>query len=459
MMWESGRKWRLLLRRTMQALAFGVAVAGGVGTSFPPEVQAQVLDQRVGQLLSNNCALLLMGAGSGVLGPQLQATCTGGPGTTVGGSSTGGGAAAVQTAAVSILNRNLLSRLEELQEEEQQSPARSASLTANPLGLLAPGLFRGFGTASPMNPTDGAQGASFSTGSQSRWKGLGFFTTGLVEALNRDVTTFQDGYKSTILGITAGADYRFNRQVVAGLAVNYANTQGDFDSGGDFSSNSLGVTLFGSYLPTDRTFVQVTGGYTSTTYLVSRLATAFVQGGTGPSRILNGLPSSNSHSNMFNLSALTGYDQPIGRFTVGPRLGMNYTNTHINDYAEAGNSGLELRYADQWVNSLQSVVGVQGQAAISTGFGVLVPQVNADYIHEFANSQRFIGVQFVQDRRANPLQFTFQNDSPVRDYFNLSTGLMAILPNGLLPWVNFRAMVGNKQFDDFAGTFGVRVEL
>jgi uncharacterized protein YhjY with autotransporter beta-barrel domain len=347
-----------------------------------------------------------------------------------------------------------------LREEEKEIPVKSASLTANPLGLLAPGLFRGFGAASPTNPTGEAQGASFSTGTQSRWKGLGFFATGLVEALNRDITTYQDGYKSTILGITTGADYRITRQVVAGLAVNFSNTHGDFDSGGDFNTNSYGVTLFGSYLPTDRSFVQVTAGYTNSTYLVSRAATAFVQGVMGGvNRTLSGLPGSNSHANMLNFSVLTGYDQPVGRFTVGPRLGLNYTNTHINDYAETGNSGLELKYADQWVNSLQSVVGVQGQAAISTGFGVLVPQVNADYIHEFANSQRVIGVQFVQDNRANPFRFGFQNDRPVRDYFNLSTGLIAILPNGLQPWVNFRAMVGNKQFDDFAGTFGLRVEL
>jgi hypothetical protein len=39
------------------------------------------------------------------------------------------------------------------------------------------------------------------------------------------------------------------------------------------------------------------------------------------------------------------------------------------------------------VNSLQNVLGVQAQAAIGTSMGVLVPQANADYIHEFANSQ------------------------------------------------------------------------
>ena len=138
---------------------------------------------------------------------------------------------------------------------------------------------------------------------------------------------------------------------------------------------------------------------------------------------------------------------------------MNYSNTHIGDYQEQGGTGLELKYGDQYVNSVQSVLGMQGTAVVSTGFGVLVPQVNADYIHEFANSQRFINVQLAEDQRANPFQFRFQTDTPVRNYFNLGTGLVAVLPNGLQPFVNFRAMVGNNQFNNYAGTFGLRVEM
>ena len=102
---------------------------------------------------------------------------------------------------------------------------------------------------------------------------------------------------------------------------------------------------------------------------------------------------------------------------------------------------------------------MQGQAAISTELGVLVPQVNADYIHEFANSQRFLSAQYVQDLSPTPTKFRFQNDVPVRDYFNVGTGLMMVLPNGWQPFVNFRVMVGNQQFNNYAGTFGLRVDL
>jgi uncharacterized protein YhjY with autotransporter beta-barrel domain len=302
----------------------------------------------------------------------------------------------------------------------------------------------------------------FTSSSQKRWNGLGLFASGLVESLNRDITTFQDGYKSNILGITAGADYRFSKQLVAGLALSYSNTDGDFRSGGNFSTNSYGGLLFASYLPTDKTFVQVTGGYTRNNYLVARTASGTVDptGGARPVSTSSGIASSNSNGNVFNLGLLTGYDHPIGRFTIGPRAGMNYSNTKIGDYAENGSTGVELKYDNQWINSLQSVLGLYGSAAFSTGFGVFVPQFNADYIHEFANSQRFINVQFVQDLGTpTPTKFRFQNDVPVRNYFNLGTGLMMVLPNGWQPFLNFRAMVGNEQFNNYAGTFGLRIEL
>ena len=156
---------------------------------------------------------------------------------------------------------------------------------------------------------------------------------------------------------------------------------------------------------------------------------------------------------------LTGYDHPIQNVTIGPRLGFNWSNTHIHNFSEDGNTGLELRYNDQYVNSLQSVVGLQGSAAFGTSVGVFVPQVNADYIHEYANSQRAINVQFVQDLRADATKFTFQNDNPARNYFSLGTGLLAVLPHGIQPFVNFRAMVGSSQFTNYAGTFGLRIEL
>lgn len=429
------------------------------------DTSAQVLNQQINSLLANNCA----GLGTGGfptpnltgLGPNLTALCN--TPQSLGASSTGGGAASVQGSAASILNRALLGRLEDLRREENEGTSQQSSMRFNPLGLMSMANVHNLSVASPFYAATTAGGgstATFGASNQSRWNGLGFFASGLVESLNREISTFQDGYKSMILGLSAGIDYRFSRQVVAGLVGNFSNTDGDFRGGGTFNTNSFGGIAFAQILPTDRTFIQITAGYTRNNYLVARLATAQVTAvAIGNDRIVNSLASSNSNGNVANVGLLTGYDYSIGRFLIGPRVGGNYSQTQIGSYAENGGNGIGLQYNDQNIHSLQSTLGVQGSTAYSTGFGILVHQVNADYIHEFANSQRHIGVQLTEDQRANPTRFAFQNEVPVRNYFNLATGLVAVLPNGWQPFVNFRAMVGNNQFDNYAGTFGLRVEL
>jgi uncharacterized protein YhjY with autotransporter beta-barrel domain len=441
-----------------------------IGGLLLPQLQAldasaQVLNQQINALLANNCAGLGTGGSPAPnvagLGPNLTALCD--VPQTLGASSAGGGAASVQGSAASILNRALLGRLDDLRREENEGTAPPSSMLFNPFGLLSMANVRNLSVASPFYAaTTGGGGstATFGTSSQSRWNGLGFFASGLVESLNREVSTFQDGYKSMIFGLSAGMDYRFSKKVVAGLAGNFSNTDGDFRGGGTFSTNSFGGLAFAQILPTDRTFIQLTAGYTRNNYLVSRLATAqIVPFVVGLNRTVNSFASSNSNGDVMNLGALTGYDHPIGRFVIGPRAGVNYSQTHIGSYAENGGGGIGLQYNDQYIHSLLSTVGLQGSTTYSTGFGILVHQVNADYIHEFANSQRHIGVQLTEDLRANPTRFAFQNEVPVRNYFNLATGLVAVLPNGWQPFVSFRAMVGNNQFNNYAGTFGLRIEL
>ncbi|MFO0698103.1 MAG: autotransporter outer membrane beta-barrel domain-containing protein [Nitrospira sp.] len=435
-----------------------------ISVFLPSQAPAQVLDQQINALLQNNCAGLNTG-GPPVptltgLGPNLSALCD--TPITGGASSAGGGAASVQGSAASILNRTVLGRLEELRQEDHGESAQPSSFRFNPLGMMA---MAGMGNLSVSSPfysataISGGSGTSVVMNSPSRWKGLGFFASGLVESLNRDVTTFQDGYKSRIFGASVGVDYRITRRFVIGLAGNFSNTDGDFRTGGGtFSTNSYGGLAFAQILPTDKTFIQITGGYTRNNYLISRLATAEISG-VIPPRTVNAFASSNSNGDVASAGFLAGYDHTIGRYLIGPRVGVNYSQTHIGRYAEDGGGGIGLQYDSQAIHSLQSTAGIQASTVYSTGFGVLVHQINADYVHEFANDQRHIAVQFTEDLRATPTRFAFQNEAPARNYAYLGTGLVAVLPNGWQPFVNFRAMVGNSQFDNYTGTFGLRIEL
>jgi outer membrane autotransporter protein len=93
--------------------------------------------------------------------------------------------------------------------------------------------------------------------------------------------------------------------------------------------------------------------------------------------------------------------------------------------------------------------------AISTGFGVVVPQAIAEYVHEFLDDQRSVGFRLVQE----PFQarFLYQTDPPDRDYFNLGVGVAMVLPNGLQPYLNFRELVGYDDRSSHTVTLGLRV--
>jgi outer membrane autotransporter protein len=257
--------------------------------------------------------------------------------------------------------------------------------------------------------------------------------------LDRDKTTFGDGFDSTMF--------------LAGTAFNYVHRDGDFDGGGDFNTDSFGGLIFGSVMPIPAMFLDIALGYTRHDYDLKRSVEYVTLGGTS----FGGNAKSDSDGDEFIIRAVAGYDYTIRNITVGPRVGLNYTHLSIDDYKESNAGGIGLEYDDQTVKSLQTTVGLQGSMAINTSYGVWVPQATADYVHEFQNDRRSIDVQFVEDNRANPTKFSFNNDKPDRDFFNLGIGTVLILPNGIQPFVNFRALVGNNRFDNYAGTVGVRI--
>ena len=56
-------------------------------------------------------------------------------------------------------------------------------------------------------------------------------------------------------------------------------------------------------------------------------------------------------------------------------------------------------------------------------------------------------------------RFTFENDPPDRNYFNLGAGIVLVLPHGISPFVNYRSLVGYKDQSSHTVTAGLRVEF
>jgi outer membrane autotransporter protein len=366
---------------------------------------AQSFNEAVAAALATNCAAL----GAGPFTPDLARIC-GVPGT--GSGAAGGGMFAIDNRIGGTEEeRRILRRLRERREGR-----RTGAASADP----GTGRFSVFGSSE-------------------------------YQAFDKDETRFESGYHSDIAGLTVGADYRFSDALTAGAALHYNHEFGDFDgAGGGFDVDTYGPLFYASIRPFENAFIDVTAGYSRKAYEIDRLAFLVITGRAAGGRI-NG----NTDGNEWKGGANMGYDFHLGRFTVGPRLGVNVRHTTIDGFAERGGSGLEVIYDDQERTSVTSVAGLYGSTAISTGFGVLVPQATVEYLHEFADDQRTLGFRFVGD--PGRTRITFKTDPPDRDYFTVATGAVLALPNGWSPFINYRALVGYTDRSSHTVSLGLRV--
>ncbi len=279
------------------------------------------------------------------------------------------------------------------------------------------------------------------------------FVSGEYQSLDRDVTTFQDGYDSDIWRFNAGADYRIANFLTIGAAFDYRNHDGDYVTAGGFEQNSYGVIGFLSITPTDNWFIQLSGGYADQNTKRSRLASFTESGGIS----VSGIASSKYDAQEYSASFQSGFDFTVNQFTFGPRVGVDWVRTEYDSYTETGNSGLELRFAEDRRTSLQSRLGMFGSAAFSTSFGVIIPQVGLDWVHEFANDQRDIRFSFAGDLRNKT--FSFNNEKPDRDFIEFNVGTSIVIANGVQGFVNYRAIASHRYFNAHSANVGVRMEF
>jgi uncharacterized protein with beta-barrel porin domain len=281
-------------------------------------------------------------------------------------------------------------------------------------------------------------------------RGFSLFATAEYQNLNKDTTRFETGFRQDTAGGTVGGDYAFGDLAIFGGALHYAHEFGNYDGvGGGYDHDKYGASLYGSLTPVAHLFVDATIGYTWVDYGFNRRA-AFAAATANSA----GSTSGSTEGSEFRVGLNAGYDFLVGPFTFGPRVGVNYRDAVIDGFDESGGTGLELVYDDQHSDSLTTVGGLFGSVAISTGFGVLVPQVTAEYIHEFLNDQRSVGFSFVGDLSRQ--KFRFQTDRPDRDYFIVGVGTVLVLPGGVSPFINYRELLGHRDRSSHTVTAGLR---
>ncbi len=280
-----------------------------------------------------------------------------------------------------------------------------------------------------------------------RW---GFFASGLHNEIDRKDTTLETGYDLDESGFTVGVDYIFDPSFVAGLAVSYSDSDLDYNANaGNTEYENISVLAYANYNLNDRFSIDGHVGWTGVDYDMTRnisyVGTVAVNtsasGETDANKILAGL----------NLTYNLSYDA----LQINPMLKLDYSGTYIDGYSETGGSGLALKYQSQDIQSFKSTLGFDTTYAVSVPWGVVLPRIQAGYVHEFLDHRRTIHASFVQDTGNFDLQF--QTDQADRDFFVIGAGVSTVLTHSMQMFVNYERIEGHRYLNSYTVSGGVRV--
>jgi outer membrane autotransporter protein len=214
----------------------------------------------------------------------------------------------------------------------------------------------------------------------------------------------------------------------------------------DEYSGSLYTSFLGEHLTADAIVT-----YSGIPYDVDRRV-AFPTG--------NALAKSDADAYEVAVSGSAGYDfapAALAGLTFGPRLQLDYVYWKLDSFTESGGAGLALAYSSQDLDSLQTVLGGDVSYPISTGIGVVTPQLRAGWVHEFEADSRHITASFVND--ANHGQFFVRTRTPDRDWALLAGSAAVALAHGWSAFVDYETVLGLSDFESHKFTAGARLEF
>jgi outer membrane lipase/esterase len=306
---------------------------------------------------------------------------------------------------------------------------------------------------------------------------LGLFITGSFANGDKNESIVEPGFDYTNTAVTAGLDYRFTDQWIAGLAVGYSTADADLNAdSGESDIDGYAVSLYGTYY-LEQLYLNgmVTTGWRDyeskrhLDYTITRNPSD-PSAPANPQTTVDQIFKGDSNATEFSANLGGGYDFYTGGLTFGPYANANYFKTTIDGFSEdlsTENSndgfGLALSYDKQDVASFTTNVGAMTSYAVSTGVGIFSPHIRADWEHEYNDKADNIKAKFVnggsfQEAIANNV-IIIPTENPDTDLYNLSLGVAGTFPYGISAFVDYTTILGLKDFSYHQVGGGLRFEF
>ena len=271
--------------------------------------------------------------------------------------------------------------------------------------------------------------------------GLKFFVVGDGYTRHLDAGPRNEAYRSSGVGVTAGAEVGFGSGVV-GLAANYSRPKLNF--GNDNAENEARTIQLGGYagFGLGGAFAQGYAGYGWDKHDIDR--TGVVEG-----------MEADPKGHHFIAGAKAGYLLPLGGLRIGPVVALDYAKAKVDGYTETGDPALTLNVDSLTYRSLRGSAGIELRSDLNSGGIQLRPYASAAIEKDFTGDERTL--RFAQTSAPTIVNSFALEDTSKKAYARVGLGFSAAIFSKVNLDVGGSATIGKDQGEETSANIGFRV--
>jgi len=280
----------------------------------------------------------------------------------------------------------------------------------------------------------------------------GFITTNLILSKQSD-TSNEAGFDGNAKQLTFGADYRINNKTFAGAAASYSKGDIDMLEGGSLDNTANTLLIYATRSINQSWFADATISFGKRKFEMERTVSFTLN-----NLFTDTVASSNPDGNHYGFSLGTGYDMSWSNgHSISLLASFNYTKSSIDAFKESGNNAYNLAVSKQNITSKMLDAGIEWRQAISTNFGVLLPQVSFKWVQEFENDSDPINAYFIAD--PNNTNLNFETGNRDQGHMNLLIGVTTVLPRGIAAFLQYETQQFIDDYQQTTFSLGARKEF
>jgi outer membrane lipase/esterase len=269
----------------------------------------------------------------------------------------------------------------------------------------------------------------------------------------------QLGFDFDNWGVIGGADYRFTDNFILGGAVSYFNTDDDFDhNAGKTESDSYNGSIFGTYYWGQRFFIDGVASIGKSDFDTKRrIQYTLPSNSVGSGDIVNTTANGHPDATQFSFTTNAGYNANWEALTATPYVRASYSRVDLDSYNESNGDGWAMAVDSQDFASRTTTLGTQVAYAVSTRWGVVVPQVRGEWTHEFNDGGRGVRIAYLGDPARQ--KYTTEPDNGDKDYFNVGVEVAGTFAHGVSGFLGYEKLLGYSDISSNTLEGGIRVEF